>query len=125
MSRPRDDYLCGVGKNGHSRLAILNAANKDHIKILLEKLHLEPSMSVLDIACGTGEITCQIAETYPSVHVVGIDFSDDQIKIAKENSKNKKLVNITFIVMSAYDIKTLAEQHPRFFGINLGKFISS
>lgn len=110
MSSSREGYLCGVGISGHSRLSILNAANKEHINLLLDKLDLKPDMMALDIACGTGEITCQMAERAPEAHVVGIDFSEEQIILAREYAANKKLNNITFIVMSAYDVKTLAER---------------
>lgn len=111
MSKPRDDYLCEVGKRGQSRLSVFNTANQDHILALLTKLDLHPGMCVLDVACGTGDITCQMAEKHPEVMVVGIDFSEEQINLAKEKAANKKLDNVTFIVMSAYDIKNLSEQY--------------
>jgi ubiquinone/menaquinone biosynthesis C-methylase UbiE len=111
MSKPRDEYLCGVGKSGHSRLSIINAGNQTHINLLLSKLNLKPGMNVLDIACGTGEISCLMAERHPLAHIVAIDFSDEQIKIAAENAAIKQLQNITFLVMSAYDIKNLQERY--------------
>ena len=111
MNKPRDDYLCGVGKRGQSRLSIFNTANQDHIKGLLTKLDLQSGMCVLDVACGTGDITCQMAERYPDTKVIGIDFSEEQIRIAKENAVDKKLTNVVFIVMSAYDIKKLSERY--------------
>ena len=75
MSSSRGDYLCGVGTHGHSRMSILNEANKEHMHLLLDKLDLKNDMLALDIACGTGEITCQMAERSPGAHVVGIDPS--------------------------------------------------
>ena len=110
MSSSRGDYLCGVGTHGHSRMSILNEANKEHVNLLLDKLDLKNDMLALDIACGTGEITCQMAERSPGAHVVGIDFSEEQIKIAREYAATKKLNNVTFIVMSAYEVKTLTER---------------
>lgn len=111
MSKPRDDYLCGVGKRGQSRLSIFNTANQEHINVLLNKLDLQAGMHVLDVACGTGDITCQMAEKNPNVTVVGIDFSEEQINIAREMAVNKKLYNVTFLVMSAYDIEKLSEKY--------------
>ena len=111
MNKPRDDYLCGVTKRAQSRLSILNAANQEHINVLLNKLDMHPGMCVLDVACGTGDITCQIAEKFPDVKVVGIDFSEEQTKVARENAASKKLSNVRFIVMSAYDILTLRETY--------------
>ena len=111
MSKPRNEYLCEVGKRGQSRLSIFNTANQDHIRALLTKLDLHSGMCALDVACGTGDITCQMAEKYPDVNVVGIDFSEEQISIAREKAVNKKLNNVVFIVMSAYDIKNLAAEY--------------
>lgn len=111
MSKSRTDYLCEVGKRGLSRLSIFNTANQEHITALLTKLELRPGMCVLDVGCGTGDITLQMAKMYPNVKVVGIDFSEEQITIAREKLVNKKLDNVVFIVMSAYDIKNLSEQY--------------
>lgn len=111
MSKPRNDYLCKVGKSGQSRLSIFNTANQAHILELFIKLDLHSGMSVLDVACGTGDITCQMAERYPEIRVVGIDFSEEQINLARETAASKKLGNVIFIVMSACDIIQLSEKY--------------
>lgn len=111
MSKPRVDYLCEVGKRGQSRLSIFNTANQDHINVLLSKLDLHKGMHVLDVACGAGDITCRMAEMYPDVKIVGIDFSEEQLAIARELATNKELNNVVFIAMSAYDIKDLSETY--------------
>lgn len=108
MSNPRNDYLCAVGKRGHARLSIFNKANHEHIKLLLAKLDLHAGMVALDVACGTGDITCQMAELYPDAKIVGIDVSEAQLELAQEKAVDKKLKNVTFLLMSAYDISALA-----------------
>lgn len=111
MSKPRNDYLCDVGKRGQSRLSVFDKANQNHIRVLISRLDLQPGMSVLDVACGTGDITCRIAESDPTVKVVGIDSSEEQLAIAREKAADKHLDNVTFIAMSAYDIKNLSEKY--------------
>lgn len=111
MSKPRDEYLCALGKRGQFRLSIINRANQNHINVLLNKLELQPSMYILDLGCGAGEITCQMAEKFPSVNVVAIDFSEEQIKAARENAASKKLNNVLFIVMSAYEVNNLQDRY--------------
>jgi 2-polyprenyl-3-methyl-5-hydroxy-6-metoxy-1,4-benzoquinol methylase len=58
--------------------------------------------SILDIGCGDGFVTYQIAKSFPKNKVVGIDMSDSQIEKAEKNFKSK---NLKFIVGEApYDL---------------------
>lgn len=49
---------------------------------------------VLDIGCGTGEFTLQVAAN--AKRVVGIDFAERAIKKARENIQSKKMANVEF-----------------------------
>jgi cyclopropane fatty-acyl-phospholipid synthase-like methyltransferase len=51
------------------------------------------------LVCVMGEITCQMAETYPGIQIFGIDFSDEQIKIASDTVANNSLLNTKNTVM--------------------------
>ena len=46
---------------------------------------LEPS-TVLDVACGTGDIALEIAKTNPQVQVIGLDFSQNMLDIARKRA---------------------------------------
>lgn len=48
---------------------------------------------LLDAGCGTGSITVGLANEYPDVQVIGIDFDDGQIDIALEKYKNFENLN--------------------------------
>lgn len=56
---------------------------------------------VLDFACGTGGSTRAISSKVK--HVVGVDFSSDMIKYAKENVDNGE--GMTFLVSDIHDEK--------------------
>jgi ubiquinone/menaquinone biosynthesis C-methylase UbiE len=44
---------------------------------------IAPNMRVLDVGCGGGRFAIQLAERYPDISVVGLDFSPEQIVRAK------------------------------------------
>ena len=50
--------------------------------------------SILDLCCGTGDIGLSLKEKSPA-KVVGVDFSENMLKIAKD--KAKELDNISFV----------------------------
>jgi len=49
---------------------------------------VKPGDTVLDIACGTGDLTEQFAAT-PAAQVLGIDFTPAMLEIAREKVKNR------------------------------------
>ena len=54
-----------------------------------------PVGMVLDVCCGTGDITERIARTRPDVFVTGLDFSDEMLNVARSRTlglENVKLV---------------------------------
>jgi len=65
----------------------------------LELMKLQPSDVVLDLGCGTGWLSRQIAARVPDGRVVGIDVSDEMIERAKRASAG--LSNVAFLVGTA------------------------
>jgi trans-aconitate 2-methyltransferase len=51
---------------------------------LLAMIRLRPSMRVIDLGCGTGELTARLAEHLPESNVVGIDSSPEMLGRARE-----------------------------------------
>jgi len=56
--------------------------------LALRELNINPRSLVLDVCCGTGDFTKIITKFYPRVKVIGIDFSENMLKLAK--NKNPK-----------------------------------
>ena len=52
------------------------------------------SGAVLDIGCGPGEITCELARRHPHLSFLGIDHSSKAIQRATRNAASLKLANI-------------------------------
>ncbi len=56
--------------------------------LALKELGLKPRTMLLDVCCGTGDFTKLISKFFPRVKVIGLDFSEKMLKVAKE--KNPK-----------------------------------
>jgi arsenite methyltransferase len=71
---------------------------QDHLPItlpVLEKMQLAPTDNVLDIGCGSGWLSRRIAKLVPKGRVVGMDISDEMIRIAQRNSADQH--NVLFV----------------------------
>ena len=63
---------------------------------------LRPRMKVLDIGCGPGSITVDLAALVPQGHVVGIDNGTEVIEEARALASERGLKNIEFQVGDAH-----------------------
>lgn len=62
---------------------------QDHLPItlpVLEKMRLGATDNVLDVGCGSGWLTRRIAQMVPEGRVVGMDVSDQMIRVARRTS---------------------------------------
>ena len=60
--------------------------------------YVATSRSVLDLGCGPGEITCELAARFPNVAFLGVDHSEAGITRAEEHVEALGLANATFEV---------------------------
>lgn len=58
----------------------------------VKNLDIHPHDRVLDLCCGTGDLSRDIKQKQPLACVTGIDFSENMLKIAKRKSNDIKLV---------------------------------
>ena len=63
---------------------------------LVEHLQLEPQHHLLDVSCGTGQVSLKAAETLTDGKVVGIDFSSCMLRQAKDKADMAGLKNTKF-----------------------------
>ena len=72
---------------------------QDHLPItlpVLEKMHLGPGDNVLDVGCGSGWLSRRLGKIMPAGRVVGMDISDEMIRIARRNSVEHD--NLLFVI---------------------------
>ena len=80
-------------------------STKDFSDRLFNRLIITPNLSILDIGCGSGDITFEIHKRYSPKHITGLDISDSLINIAREKQKKKGIKNIEFVQGSAMDLQ--------------------
>jgi trans-aconitate 2-methyltransferase len=68
---------------------------------LLHKLNLRGGEHVLDIGCGDGKLTAQISALKQGVTAVGIDNSEDMIRLARQTFLPAQHPSLDFRVMDA------------------------
>ncbi len=100
--------------------------------------YLNECRRVLDIGCGTGEITCELASRLPEVRFTGIDHSLTGLQQARSHAEFLGLKNIefaedkaeSFIPGASIDLVMMFDafhhlEHPRRFIKHMEKFTSS
>jgi cyclopropane-fatty-acyl-phospholipid synthase len=72
----------------------LESAQIAKMRLIGDKLKLEPGMTVLEIGCGWGGLAVFLAKEY-NVHVTGITISNEQLKGARERAAVNKVSELT------------------------------
>ena len=78
-----------------------SAAQLKWARELIGKLSLQGGESVLDLGCGDGRITAEIARKVPKGRVIGVDSSGSMIARAKKRLGDSQFTNLRFAVMDA------------------------
>ena len=65
----------------------------------IASMNVSPASEILDVGCGSGWAARLLAERSGGGHVIGIDVSDEMVRVAREQSIN--LPNVEFQVASA------------------------
>jgi trans-aconitate 2-methyltransferase len=68
---------------------------------LIAKLNLRGDEHILDVGCGDGKVTAEIARSLPKGSVTGIDASPQMIEFAKQAFPAAEFSNLRFRVMDA------------------------
>jgi trans-aconitate 2-methyltransferase len=71
---------------------------------LLNPFYFDALATVLDIGCGDGRITAEIANRVPQGKVIGIDASFNMIRLARESFPNATFPNLEFHCIKAEEI---------------------
>ncbi len=66
--------------------------------MLIQALELKGDERVLDLGCGPGELSLEIARRLTDGYVVGVDISENMIRIAKRKASLANIENAEFLV---------------------------
>lgn len=53
---------------------------------LFDRYRLDGAIRILDLGCGTGQITRRLAERYPHAQLTGVDILEDNLALARRDS---------------------------------------
>lgn len=68
---------------------------------LISKLNLTGNEAVLDVGCGDGKVTVEIANSLSNGSIIGIDNSEGMIELAQKQYPPEKYPNVSFQFMDA------------------------
>lgn len=68
----------------------------------MKEMFVKNGHEVLDVCCGTGDWTIQLAEKAPGANITGLDFSENMLEVAK--SKVDDYNNITLLQGNAMNL---------------------
>ncbi len=71
---------------------------------MIARLKLRGDEHVLDVGCGDGKVTAEIARAVPRGAVTGVDASAEMIAFAQKAFPPKKYPNLEFHIMDAREI---------------------
>jgi ubiquinone/menaquinone biosynthesis C-methylase UbiE len=99
-----DRYVIKGGEVGHARLRVLTRAQRPFTLDLLNQVGVGPGMRCLDLGCGSGDVTLDIAALIgDGGHVTGLDMDELKVSLAIDAAAQRRLTNITFQVANVND----------------------
>lgn len=85
-------YIIRGGDSGARRLHILARAFLPGTLALLDRAGIQAGMRVLDLGCGSGDVTLELARRVgPQGIVVGVDMDDSVLQHARQSSATENL----------------------------------
>jgi trans-aconitate methyltransferase len=94
-----------------------SAAQQIWARELIAQLHLRGDERILDVGCGDGKVTAELARAVPKGSVTGIDASPEMIRFARKTFPPDKQLNLEFQVMDAREISFAALSAPGSAGV--------
>jgi trans-aconitate methyltransferase len=89
-----------------------SAVQQTWARELIAQLNLRGDEHVLDVGCGDGKVTAEIARAVPRGSVVGVDASPQMIEFARKAFPPGQHPNLEFQAMDAREITTAAWFSP-------------
>jgi len=108
MSKP----VSPTAKWNAADYAANSAAQHVWARDLIAQLHPRGNEHILDVGCGDGKVTAELARAVPKGSVTGIDASPEMIRFARKTFSPSKHTNLKFQVMDAREIRFAALSAP-------------
>lgn len=97
-------YVIRGGRAGYERLKVLAAASLPETSDLLDRVGVAPGARCLDLGCGSGDVTFELARRAgPAGHVTGLDQDEVKLALAREEAADAGIANAEFRVGNVYE----------------------
>ena len=106
LVRTQPSYILGHAEDELDRLIDQARFFGDLTEQVLRLAGLEPGMRVLDVGCGTGDVSFLAARLVgPDGAVVGIDRSAEAVEVARRRAAGAGLHHVHFIAVDAAEVE--------------------
>ena len=101
---PAEQYVIRGGQLGYERLTVLARSWQPTTSALFDRVQLGPGMRCLDLGCGSGDVTFEMAERVgPDGSVTGVDMDMVKLSLARKAAATRGLLNVEFRQMNVYE----------------------
>jgi ubiquinone/menaquinone biosynthesis C-methylase UbiE len=106
-------YVIRGGREGYNRLLLLARASWPDTAALLRRAGIRPGMQCVDLGCGGGEVTFDLARLVaPGGFVTGVDMDEVKLGLARKAAAERGVSNVEFLAgnvnswddQGAYDV---------------------
>jgi ubiquinone/menaquinone biosynthesis C-methylase UbiE len=97
-------YVLPGGRAGYARLEVLARARRANTVELVRRAGLCPGMRCLDLGCGGGDVSFELASLAgPAGAVTGIDMDEVKLALARETARERGITNVEFQAANVND----------------------
>jgi 2-polyprenyl-3-methyl-5-hydroxy-6-metoxy-1,4-benzoquinol methylase len=97
MTPQNERYVIRGGKEGYERLLVLARKSWPGTLALFQQAGLTAGMHCLDLGCGGGAVTLEMAKLVaPGGTVIGVDMDGVKLELARRDAAEHKLGNVEF-----------------------------
>lgn len=99
-----EHYVIAGGRTGYDRLLLLARDRWPDTRALLARAGVGAGMRCLDLGCGGGEVTFELAKLVaPDGVAVGVDMDEVKLALAREVARKRGLTNVEFRAANVND----------------------
>lgn len=110
--RAADEYVLGTDGDEAFRLGLQHRMWSAAAHTLWERAKIQPGSVVLDLGCGPGHATVDLAQIVGSTgHVTGIDESASFLKQLNEEAMSRRLTNVERVLGDVQDLDNVMPGH--------------
>jgi SAM-dependent methyltransferase len=95
MANPH--YVIRGGVEGRERLRRIAAVMRPTTLALFDRARIPPEAICLDVGCGGGDVTLDLAEVVtPRGRVLGVDLDETKLELARAEARNRGVSNVEY-----------------------------